>query len=166
MHTETQSFSNNFFSLENDAWCFATLSCPMPLGSAFGIVKPFPENIYPLEFTKAHVTCIAFDANGIHVPEKIKFMRRDQFHRFEELKPNDNLRFTNKTEQEGKYCIYIGNCIVLRFVNTCFIQVWWPFIQGLFQDISRAFNNIHWVHFHRHDIILLSLQNNNSCKCK
>ena len=152
------------------SWEWCLMLCNSFLSNAFRFClwncKAFPENIYPLEFTKAHVTCIAFDANGIHVPEKIKFMRRDQFHRFEELKPNDNLRFTNKTEQEGKYCIYIGNCIVLRFVNTCFIQVWWPFIQGLFQDISRAFNNIHWVHFHRHDIILLSLQNNNSCKCK
>ena len=107
LHTGMQSISNNFFSLESDAWCFATLSCPMPLGSAFGIVKPFPENIYPLEFTKADVTCIAFDAKGIHIPEKIKFMRRDQFNRFKELKPNENLRFTNKSEQEGKYCVYI-----------------------------------------------------------
>ena len=128
LHTGMQSISNNFFSLESDAWCFATLSCPMPLGSAFGIVKPFPENIYPLEFTKADVTCIAFDAKGIHIPEKIKFMRRDQFNRFKELKPNENLRFTNKSEQEGKYCVYTGNCIVLRFVNTWFIQVWWPYI--------------------------------------
>ena len=78
----------------------------MLLGSAFGFVEPFPEDIYPLEFTKADVTCVAFDANGVHVPEKIKFMRRDQFNRFEELKPNDNLRFTDKSEQQGKYRIY------------------------------------------------------------
>ena len=88
----------------------------MPLGSAFGIVKPFPENIYPLEFTKADVTCVAFDANGVHVPEKIKFVRRDQFNRFEELKPNDNLRFTNISKQQGKYGLYASTCIVLRFV--------------------------------------------------
>ena len=95
----------------------------MPLVSTFGFVEPFPENIYPLEFTKADVTCIAFDAKGIHIPEKIKFMRRNGSNHFEELKPNDNLRFTNKSEQEGKYSIYTGNCIVLRFVNTWFIQV-------------------------------------------
>ena len=77
----------------------------MLLGSAFGIVEPFPENIYPLEFTKADVTCVAFDAQGIHVPGKIKFMRRDMFNRFRELTPNDNLRFSNRSEQQGKYCI-------------------------------------------------------------
>ena len=79
----------------------------MPSDSAFGIVEPFPENIYPLEFTPAQVTCVAFDAAGIRVPEKIKFMRRDEFNRFEELTPNDNLYFTNRSTQEGKYCIYI-----------------------------------------------------------
>ena len=84
--------------------------------SAFGIVEPFPENIYPLEFTKAEVTCVAFDANGVHVPEKIEFMRRDAFNNFAELKPNDNLRFTNRSEQQGKYHIYASICIVLRFV--------------------------------------------------
>ena len=113
------------FSLENDAWCFVRsidctctlhLSCPMLSDSAFGIVEPFPENIYPLEFTKADVTCVAFDANGVHVPEKIKFVRRDQFNRFEELKPNDNLRFTNINKQQGKYGLYASTCIVLRFV--------------------------------------------------
>lgn len=69
-------------------------------------MEPFPENIYPLEFTSAEVTCVAFDAEGIHVPEKIKFMRRDEFNRFEELRPNDNLRFTNRSTLEGKY-IYL-----------------------------------------------------------
>ena len=77
----------------------------MLLGSAFGIVEPFPENIYPLEFTEADVTCVAFDAEGIHVPGKIKFMRRNQFNRFTELTPNDKLRFSNRSEQQGKYCI-------------------------------------------------------------
>ena len=77
----------------------------MLLGSAFGIVEPFPENIYPLEFTEADVTCVAFDAQGIHVPGKIKFMRRNQFNRFRELTPNDNLLFSNRSEQQGKYCI-------------------------------------------------------------
>ena len=85
--------------------------------SAFGIVEPFQEDIYPLEFTKAEVTCVAFDANRVHVPEKIKFMRRDQFNNFAELKPNDNLRFANRSElQQGKYHIYASTCMVLRFV--------------------------------------------------
>jgi len=74
--------------------------------SAFGIVEPFPENIYPLEFTEAQVTCVAFDVRGIRVPEKIMFVRRDEFNRFIELKPNDNLHFTNRSEQQGKYRIY------------------------------------------------------------
>ena len=89
----------------------------MLLGSAFGIVEPFPDNIYPLEFTKADVTCVAFDAEGIHVPEKIKFMRRNQLNRFTELTPNDNLRFSNRSEQQGKYRIYTCICIVLRFAT-------------------------------------------------
>ena len=88
----------------------------MLLGSEFAFVEPFPENIYPLEFTKADVTCIAFDAEGIHVPEKIKFLRRNQFNRFRELTPNAILRFTYRSEQQGKYCIYTCTCIVLRFV--------------------------------------------------
>ena len=90
----------------------------MLLGSAFGIVEPFPDNIYPLEFTKADVTCVAFDAEGIHVPEKIKFMRRNQFNRFTELIPNDNLHFSNRSEQQGnyKYCIYTCTCIVYLYL--------------------------------------------------
>ena len=88
--------------------------------SAFRIVEPFPENIYPLEFTKADVTCVAFDAIGVHVPEKIKFMRRDQFSNFEELKPNDNLRFTNRSEQQGKYRTIYSVCSYLYHVEVCF----------------------------------------------
>ena len=124
-----QSISNNIdidlnnFNLEIDTWCFVksidyTLKClcPVPLDSEFGIVEPFPENIYPLEFTEAEVTCVAFDAKGLDVPGKIKFMRRNQFNRFTELIPNDNLRFSNKSELEGKYCICTCICSVLRFV--------------------------------------------------
>ena len=64
-------------------------------------MEPFPENIYPVEFTSAQVTCIAFDAEGFWVPEKILFVRRDEFDRFVELKPNDNLFFTNGTKIQG-----------------------------------------------------------------
>jgi len=47
--------------------------------------------------------------------------------------------------------------LILSKKNPCswFIQVWWPFIQGLFQDFSRTFNNIQGVRFHRHDITFL-----------
>jgi len=86
--------------------------------SAFGIVEPFPENIYPLEYTKAQVTCVAFDAEGVRVPEKITFVRRDEFDRFVELTPNDNLYFTNKSEQQGKYCTYACT-VYLNCVQVC-----------------------------------------------
>jgi len=71
--------------------------------SEFGIVKPFPENIYPLEFTSAQVTCVAFDAAGIHVPDKIQFLRRDEFNNYVLLKTNENLLFTNRSTLEGNY---------------------------------------------------------------
>ena len=70
--------------------------------SAFGIVRPFPENIYPLEFTSTQVTCVAFDLEGVKVPEKILFMRRDEFNRFVELKPNGNLHFENRSTFQGR----------------------------------------------------------------
>ena len=70
--------------------------------SVFGIVEPFPENIYPIEFTSAQVTCAAFDAEGVKVPEKIVFMRRSQYNNFVELKPNGNLHFDNRSIFQGK----------------------------------------------------------------
>ena len=86
-------------------------------GTAFGIVEPFPENIYPLEFTSAEVTCVAFDAEGVLDPEKIIFMRRDEFDNYEEIMPSGRLRFTNRSTLVGKY-IYTRICIKLRFVDT------------------------------------------------
>jgi hypothetical protein len=71
-------------------------------GSPFGIVEPFPENIYPIEFSAAQVTCAAFDSSGEKIPDKIKFMRRDEFNRFEELKATNNLYFTNRTQKHGR----------------------------------------------------------------
>ncbi|KAL9986526.1 hypothetical protein ACROYT_G000690 [Oculina patagonica] len=73
--------------------------------SIFGIVEPFPENIYPLEFTSAEVTCVAFDRNGIKTPEKILFERRDEFNNYKTLNStiNPNLHFESRTEiQDGK----------------------------------------------------------------
>jgi len=76
--------------------------------SVFGIVEPFPENIYPIEFTSAQVTCVAFDAAGVKVPDKIVFMRRDKFNRFVELKPNGNLHFENgSTFEDSKKKLFV-----------------------------------------------------------
>ena len=69
----------------------------------FGIVKPFPQNIYPLEFTSAQVTCVAFDGSGTYKPVKIVFERRDEFNSYVELKANDNLHFENRTEIVGEH---------------------------------------------------------------
>ena len=65
-------------------------------------MEPFPENIFPIEFTSAQVTCAAFDAAGVKVPEKIVFMRRDDWSRYVELKPNGNLHFDNRSTFEGR----------------------------------------------------------------
>ena len=64
----------------------------------FGIVKPFPENIYPLEFSSAQVTCAAFDSTGIKIPDRIEFRRKDRYAEYTTLKESNNLHFTNRTE--------------------------------------------------------------------
>ncbi|XP_074617129.1 muscle M-line assembly protein unc-89-like [Acropora palmata] len=64
----------------------------------FGIVEPFPDNLYPIEFQAAMVTCVAFDSAGLQTPEKILFVRKNQFAEYTELKSNDNLELTNRTE--------------------------------------------------------------------
>ena len=43
----------------------------------FGIVEPFPDDIYPRLFSSAQVTCVAYDSAGVKIPEKTLFMRRD-----------------------------------------------------------------------------------------
>lgn len=68
----------------------------------FGIVEPFPENIYAIEFSAAQVTCIAFDSSGEMTPEKIKFFRGDYLNGYEEIKANKSLYFTNLTENHGR----------------------------------------------------------------
>lgn len=68
----------------------------------FGIVEPFPENIYAIEFSAAQVTCIAFDSSGEMTPEKIKFFRGDYHNGYEEIKANKSLYFTNRTENHGR----------------------------------------------------------------
>ena len=57
------------------------------------------------------MTCVAFDAAGVKVPEKILFMRRDEFQTYVELKPNDNLNFDNRSTLEGTE-IYLYNLAV------------------------------------------------------
>ena len=75
--------------------------CFLLSATNFGIIEPFPENIYPIEFTSAEVTCVAFDSLGEKTPEKILFMRKDQFATYTEIKANDSLGiyFTNRTER-------------------------------------------------------------------
>ena len=68
----------------------------------FGIVEPFPDNIYPIEFTSAQVTCVAFDSAGIKTPERIQFMRKDNYARYTNITANDNIYFTNRTEEVDK----------------------------------------------------------------
>ena len=65
----------------------------------FGIVEPYPEYVYPIEFTSAQVTCIAFDSTGIKTPERIQFKRKSQFAIYTNLTANNNLYFTKQTEE-------------------------------------------------------------------
>ena len=69
----------------------------------FNIVEPFPENLYPIEFSSADVTCVAFDLSGLKVPEKIKFMRKNHFGDYRELNTTGNLYLTNRTEKQGNF---------------------------------------------------------------
>ena len=61
-------------------------------------MEPFPDNLYPIEFQGAMTTCVAFDSTGLQTPDKILFVRKNQFAEYTELKNNDNLELTNKTE--------------------------------------------------------------------
>lgn len=61
-------------------------------------MEPFPDNLYPIEFQAAMVTCVAFDSAGLKTPEKILFVRKNQFAEYTTLKSNDNLELTNRTE--------------------------------------------------------------------
>ncbi|XP_068694017.1 uncharacterized protein [Montipora foliosa] len=65
----------------------------------FGIVEPYPENLYPVEFESAKVTCVAFDPTGVKTPEKIIFLRISRIQNSVELKPNENLFLENRTEE-------------------------------------------------------------------
>ena len=78
----------------------------------FGIIKPFPENIYPIEGTSAEVTCVAFDSSGVKTPERIQFMRKDQYARYTNITATDNIKFTSRIEEVEDQGSYM--CIVLR----------------------------------------------------
>ena len=65
-------------------------------------MQPFPENIYPLEYNSANVTCIAFDATGKQEPKHITFYRRDDHNQYREI-TGDNYLFSNRTEYLGEY---------------------------------------------------------------
>jgi len=63
---------------------------------SFGIVEPFPEIIYPMEGNSAQVTCVAFDSSGLKTPERIQFMRKDNFARYTNITSSDNIYFEEK----------------------------------------------------------------------
>lgn len=44
------------------------------------------------------VTCVAFDSTGMQTPDKIFFVRKNQFADYTALKNNCNLELTNRTE--------------------------------------------------------------------
>lgn len=75
--------------------------CPFPGVYKFGIVEPFPKNIYPIERTSAEITCVAFDPSEEHkTPERIQFMRRDKSGRYKIITETENIYFRNRTEEE------------------------------------------------------------------
>ena len=59
----------------------------------FGIQEPFPSKIYPIEGNSAQVTCVAFDPSGLKTPERIQFMRKDNFARYTNITATDNFYF-------------------------------------------------------------------------
>lgn len=81
-------------------------------------MEPFPDNLYPIEFQGAMVTCVVFDSTGIQTPDKILFVRKNQFAEYTELKNNDNLELTNRTERialgdgEGGYTKFLFTVVV------------------------------------------------------
>ena len=62
----------------------------------FAIQEPFPTNIYPIEGNSAQVTCVAFDPSGLKTPERIQFMRKDNFVRYTNITATDNFYFEEK----------------------------------------------------------------------
>ena len=71
----------------------------------FGIVEPYPKNVFLNEFTSAQITCVAFDSSGMKTPERVQFMRKDTHGNYTNITANSNLYFTNRTEEvdQGRY---------------------------------------------------------------
>ena len=82
-------------------FCIPTCYCKFTLFSfadEFGIKEPFPENIYPIKGTETKVTCVAFDSLGVKTPERIQFVRRDQYARYTNITASENVIFTERIE--------------------------------------------------------------------
>ena len=83
-------------------------------------MEPYPDNIYPIEFTSAKATCVAFDPTGIKTPEKIIFLRFSRFLDSVELKPNENLFLENRTEEfrvSGGYTRFFNLTLFIQFTG-------------------------------------------------
>lgn len=78
-----------------------TVSLAVKVQAKLGIVEPFPRNLYPIQFTSAQVTCVAFDPSGENIPSEIRFLRRDDFNIYHQLKGDKNFYFENRTEIHG-----------------------------------------------------------------
>ncbi|XP_068691647.1 uncharacterized protein, partial [Montipora foliosa] len=68
----------------------------------FDIVKPYPANVYPIEFTSTQVTCVAFDTSGLQIPQKIQFLRYPRFFIPTRITADGNIYFTEKLIQGVK----------------------------------------------------------------
>ena len=78
-------------SIANFLTAYLTLF-PLARRDNFGIVEPFPENIYPVEGTSAQVTCVAFDSSGMKIPERIQFVRKDTLARYTNVTATENIQ--------------------------------------------------------------------------
>lgn len=78
------------------------ISLFLSFSGEFKIVKPYPKPIYPIEHSSAKVTCVAYDAAGEKIPEKIMFKRVDNFNTYYNLTADGNLYFTGRTEGRMK----------------------------------------------------------------
>lgn len=78
-------------SIANFLTAYLTLF-PLARRDNFGTVEPFPENIYPVEDTSAHVTCVAFDSSGMKIPERIQFVRKDTLARYTNVTATENIQ--------------------------------------------------------------------------
>lgn len=64
----------------------------------YTIVEPFPQDVYPTEFSSVDVTCVASDPSGFSEPVGIKFVKNGNT-----LKATENLYFTSRVETPGMY---------------------------------------------------------------